>query len=393
MFCFATLKIKRYGGYSMRAEPTNIELSLKYVKAINQPKTADELMVALNDPRSPIYQEMMDMLIEEIVTEEIVERLMQQYIQERKKEDEMSEEIAKEKLDKYLRAQEKQIQQHIIHLPLIASYQLEKESIVNLQSQIQKCDDEIKKLENTAEKLKSELTVINQNQATVNQQMVDIQNTHITHVIMALKDGKIERIGSDGKIIPIDAAAEQRIKHILAPRPAVTNKILEMVNASHQTYYSKKKLEAKRLEGGVAVAKTRLDAERLEGGEAVAKTLELLMDLVANDPGNENVLKGGKERVHDGRGIETTSVSALLLQALREKRNSKYTEMAKNPALTPLYQDTVSNFDKKTGVEKKLTKNQVLQGYQYKLKNRAEHVLAEKLQAEVHAKQNKPKPE
>jgi|GEM_PF-3745967 hypothetical protein len=75
----------------------------KYIRRITEPRTSDDLILALRDPLSPVYKDMMNMILMDWMISDIVEKLIIKYLIEEyrineKEKDELREELLKREL-------------------------------------------------------------------------------------------------------------------------------------------------------------------------------------------------------------------------------------------------------------------------------------------------------
>lgn len=126
-----------------------------YEKIINNPQTAEELQIALQNPRSPAYQQMMNMIMEDVVVVKILQRLIEQYIRTAMTIDQMEREaVAEKQRERYLFThEEKMRKQQVLKLLPIVAYEAKgkkEEELINkrenLKSDITTLHTEIKKL-------------------------------------------------------------------------------------------------------------------------------------------------------------------------------------------------------------------------------------------------------
>lgn len=149
------------GKSSRKIDPTAEQK--EYIDRINDPRTAQDLVLALSNPATPAYKEMMNLLIAGIDMDIIIHRLIERYIhREFVAYDNESKEIYYNYLQSVI-AFEERMRQQIPHVArTFEPVSMDKWDLAKLQSEWTKSVEEGEKLRQQSHQLHEKLAEINQ---------------------------------------------------------------------------------------------------------------------------------------------------------------------------------------------------------------------------------------
>lgn len=209
------------------------EKQVAYIKKITQPQSIEDVSLALKDPNSPLYKDMMNMLLAQMNRELIIEKIVEHYLIQ----DYLATQQEKEELQKAAIRAEKSVHEHTMQMLKLQTIQaqksIEKMDIPQLEKQkltyevrIKKLDDEIKTHKGELKKIEIEEKVKVEEWHDVAQERRTVYSQYIAENHLSFSDVNGDRIDLESEAFEdiVDARAG-----LLSPAPI---EVLRVVNQS-----------------------------------------------------------------------------------------------------------------------------------------------------------------
>ncbi|MDX1901471.1 MAG: hypothetical protein SFW66_05645 [Gammaproteobacteria bacterium] len=201
------------------------QLDRQYFEAIVSPKTPEEMVLSLQDPRSPFYKEMMDMLIIEGMKASIVlEKLCEHWIEVARQQDsEKSERLAEILFEEHIQ-QQRYLEESTYKLnPSV----LQNIPVNQLEHTHHILEDELKNLTETENEIRATLSDMKQTNETYKDELATIHKEQSTQLRKALDDTKL--YDAQGNELILTHAEKDKIVKDITP----SAKTPEIIARSH----------------------------------------------------------------------------------------------------------------------------------------------------------------